>query len=165
MIRFLGVIFICVLFEVPFLVADALVGNGFLDEFFGGHSVTLMGTLLGLDFVVVVFLMQATTGIEIRIGRTVFATTRREIKYNTYIMLIVFLVHLLVLILVPEAGGKEGSIWEWSAWVCKAVNLLLFGLCLYCICEVVRAAFSLSEFCTGKEGKDEKGQGDGVQSG
>lgn len=145
MIRLFGVIFLCILFEAPFLVADHLVGNGFLERFFGGHSITLMGTLLGLNFVIVVFMIQSMAKIEFKIKKPVFSITKREIKHNTYFMLTVFLLHLLILIVSPKVMEDSGSISRLLAWLCKCVNLLLFGLSLYCIREVVCAAFTIGE--------------------
>ena len=153
MIRVMGVIFCCLVLATPFLVADYFVGNGFLDAFFGGHSVTLMGTLLGLAFVIVVFVIQTITGIESRLGKSLFTSTKKELRHDTYFMLVVFLLHILVLVVCPVRTTDMSRIRGVLIWGCKSINLLLFGLSIYCIVEILRAAFTLiriDEYGAGK---------------
>lgn len=155
MIRILGIIFLCVLLIVPILVMDYFVGNGFLASFFGGHSITLMGTLLGLNFVIVVFLMQSMTAIEVKIDKTIFIGTRKEVKQNTFFMLVIFVLHFFVLVVMPKTSHGTSQIWQCRiAFLCKATNLILFCLSLYCIHEVVRAAFTISKMAITDKSSD-----------
>lgn len=145
MIRILGVIFLCILLVVPILLIDHFVDNDFLDGFFGGHSITLMGTLLGLDFIIVVFMMQSMTAIEFKIKKRIFVATKKEIKRNTFFMLVLFVSHFFVLVLTPKVSYDTSQICQRLIFFCKAINLILFSLSFYCIYEVVHAAFTISE--------------------
>lgn len=158
MIKILGVIFLCILLIIPVLLVDQVVGNGFLDRFFGGHSITLMGTLLGLNFVIVVFMMQSMTAIEFKIKKRIFAAAKKEIKHNTFSMLVVFVLHFFVLVLTPKISEGSSQICHRLTSFCKAINLLLFGLSFYCIHEVVRAAFTISKVAVPNQHMNSQGK-------
>ncbi len=145
MIRILGIIFLCILLVGPILLIDHFVGNDFLDSFFGGHSITLMVTLLGLDFIIVVFMMQSMTAIEFKIKKQIFAATKKEIKHNTLFILVLFVLHFFVLVLTPKVSHDTSQICQFLIFFCKAINLILFSLSFYCIYEVIRAAFTISK--------------------
>lgn len=144
MMRILGVIFLCILLVVPILIIDHFISNEFLESFFGGHSITLMGTLLGLDFVIVVFMMQSMTAIEFKIRKQIFGATKKEIKHNTFLMLVLFISHFFILVVTPKLSCDAPQICQRVIFFCKAINLILFSLSFYCIYEVVRAAFTIS---------------------
>ncbi len=145
MIRLLGVIFLCILIDIPILLIDSFVKNGFLDDFFGGDSVTLMGTLLGLELVVVVFMIQCMTEVEFKKNKSIFSTTKREIKHDTVFLFSLFTVHLLILIFTPKFLDGCDLFNKHIGTLCKGLNVFLFTLFLFCLYNIIKAAFTMSE--------------------
>ncbi len=154
MISILGIIFLCLLLVVPILLIDYFVGNDFLKSFLGGHSISLMGTLLGLNFIIVVFMMQSMTAIEFKIKKKIFDKTKKEIKHNTFFMLVLFVLHFFVLVLTPKVSHDTSQIYQSLIFFCKAINLILFSLSFYCIYEVVVAAFTISKIAVPDQDHD-----------
>jgi hypothetical protein len=146
MIRVLGIFFAVILAGVPVLVADALVGNGFLANFITNQSFSIMATMLGFNIATSAFLVGHLTNIELQLRKSIFKKSRRELRQNLVFMFVVFLIYLILLTATPkEPGAWTVTISSASISIFTAASLFLFMLYMFAVFELTKAIFSVDK--------------------
>jgi hypothetical protein len=146
MIRLLGILFLIILIEIPLLITDVYMNNGYLDLFLKNQSLSIMGTALAINIATSAFLVGQLLTIEINFKKPIFDNSKKEIKHNLIFMIIVFLLQLFFLLLTPIAEKDTSILLNSLRYICKGINLFLFLLYLYALFEMTLAIFSVGKF-------------------
>ena len=145
MIRLLGLIFALILIEIPILIIDHFVGNGFLTDFMKNQSLTIMGTLLGLNIASSIFLVGYLTNIESIRNKQLFTRSKKEIKQNIYLMIIIFLLQLIVLVATPSITKNSSEVIKnTSMWEIR-ISLFLFLFYFLMLYEMTSSIFLIDK--------------------
>lgn len=142
--RFLGFIFVSLLFSTAVVGADYLMPGSYLKTFLDDHFIETFATLVGFNIAAVVFLMGQLMVLEDKYAAT-FERTRREIKHNTYFLISAFAIVFLVLVFRPDfiygSNFKANAIYH----VANVAVISIFSLAIFAIYEILHAVFVLGK--------------------
>jgi cytochrome bd-type quinol oxidase subunit 2 len=142
--RFLGFIFVSLLFSTAVVGADYLMPGSYLKTFLDDHFIETFATIVGFNIAAVVFLMGQLMVLEDKYATT-FERTRREIKHNTYFLISAFAIVLLVLVFRPDfiedAGFKLNAVY----YAANVAVIAIFSLAIFAIYEILHAVFVLGK--------------------
>ena len=137
MIRVFGILFLLLIIEIPFLLTDLFIKNGFLTHFLVNQSTIIMGTILALNVTTASFLLTHLTSIEVQSKKIIFDASAKEIKQQLFFMIGIFLVHIFVLTATPQLSDRLKTLY----YILRSLNLLLFLVFLYGLYEIIKAIF------------------------
>ncbi len=141
MIKLLGVFFLVLLIELPLILVDLFVKNGFIQFFVHQQSLEIMGTLLGLNIASSIFLIGHLIDIEAKLDKDIFDATKKEMKQNIIAMFVMFIIELIIQIAMPIIlPNSPQIIKDISMWL-SYVGLYVFLLYLFALFEMTQAIF------------------------
>lgn len=139
-------------FTVNFIIStfvtclDWRYGNGFYSSFFETQSLSVMGTIMGLNIATAAYITGHLADIEARLDKgEIFSKTRRELKHNIILMIILFILHFVILVVTPDYSSIQitGLMGQITKFGLLGVHTLLFSIYLYALFEMTKVMFSI----------------------
>ncbi len=143
MVRFLGIVFIALIFTGILGFAGYHSNGIFLYTFAQDQSMGIIGTILALNIATITFLLGHLYSIEHNANEELFKSTKSEVKQNVYFMAGMFMANLLVLALTPVYNTKMGKLQP--AFIMSLISVFLLILVVIALIEIVQAIFSVSK--------------------
>lgn len=144
--KFLGFLFLSLLLSSAIVVADFYLPGMFLDNFLSYSLIQTFATLVGFNVAAVIFLLGQIISVEKQSGQDgFFKETRKEIRYNSYYLLISFLLSLFLLIFRPDFSSLNSAGFEMLYYIINTLILALFILAIFSIYEILKGVFILGK--------------------
>lgn len=142
--RFLGFVFVALIFSTGIVWADYLLSGSYLKTFLDDHFIETFATIVGFNIAAVVFLMGQLMVLEDKYALN-FERTRKEIKHNTYFLISAFALVLLILVFRPDfidgLGLKSNGVYH----ALNVAVISIFSLAVFAIYEILHAVFVLGK--------------------
>jgi len=147
MIQILGYIFLSIILALGIVIADYFLPGTYLTSFLNDHFIETFAGLVGFNIASVIFLLGQLINLEERIkNKKVFENTRREIKHNSYFLLIAFLLSIVILIIRPDLNSVNSTFSNNILYFSlNTLVLVLFILGIVSIIQILSAAFVLGK--------------------
>ncbi len=146
MVRLIGLLFLILIAEIPIIIIDLYIGNGFLIDYIKNQSLQIMGLLLGLNIASSIFLVGYFTNIESQKNKLIFSETKKEIRKNIYLMMVLFLIQFVILIGIPKVDSNSSILIKNTAYFLKYASVYLSLLYLYALYEMTNSIFMTDKF-------------------
>lgn len=152
MMQILGYVFLSILIAIGVVIGDYYLPGTFLTSFLDDHFIETFSGLVGFNIAAVIFLLGQLISLEERsTNKNAFENTKKEIKHNSYFLLISFLVSIIVLIFRPDIVSWDSSLLANKAYyIMNGLVVVLFCLAMASIFEILSAVFKLSKVFGGK---------------
>ncbi len=135
--KIIAVLSVIVTFIVlPCCTLYKLGSTSYLDKFFADQMISLMGTILALNFALIAAMQTFLLNIEQEFGKEMFYKTRTEINSNIIAMLIIFILCFIL-------QCVDFKMPRLILYLLMATKLTLFFTYLYIIYDLSSALFKI----------------------
>lgn len=150
MVKTLGVIFIAMLVSMPIIIGAYITNSNFLYTFSTSQSLTIIATVLAINVAVITFLIGNLITLESMSKKVHFKNTRKELRANIYLMLVIFGINFLV-VSINRSGNSihlnQGRTID-TSFILSSVSVILVALLFIALLEIVNVIFSITSFIT-----------------
>lgn len=142
--RFLGFVFIALIFSALILVADFYLPGNYLDNFLENQLMPILATLVGLNIAAVIFLIGGLSDMELKTDNfAVFDNTKKEIKHNIYFILLSLVASFVLLVVKPSVDSTSSVFLRSLYYVDSVLLIALFVMTIFAIFEIIGAVFAI----------------------
>lgn len=147
MMQFLGYVFLGFIVSSIIIAGDYILPGGYLEKFIDNNFIEAFASLVGFNIAAVVFLLGQLIAIEEKFyGREIFNDTRREIKHNSYLLLLLFVFSLVILTFRPDLRTLDPSFFSNKIYyIFNGLIVLSLYLAVIAIFEILKAVFALGK--------------------
>lgn len=146
--RFLGFIFISLIISTLIIFVDIFLPGQFLINFIDSHYIETFSALIGFNLASITFLLGQLITIEATINKnSLFDSTRKEIKQNSFFLIFSFIISLLLLSFRPDINPVSSQFASNIAYY--SINIVvvsIFLMALFAIFEILQSVFSIGKF-------------------
>lgn len=121
----------------PYILNDK---NEFFKDFGGYNLITTLGIIITINISLITSLLLEIKKIEDSKGAPVFRETRKSLKHDSYAMIIIIILSLILPIIKLALPAES----YWSL-VANGTKILLFEIIIFIMADVVMTIFNLSE--------------------
>lgn len=146
--RFLGFIFVSLLISTLIISVDVFLPGKFLINFIDNNYIETFSALIGFNLASVTFLLGQLITIEATTNReSLFDSTRKEIKHNSFFLIFSFIVSLLLLSFRPDINLVSYQFTDnVTYYLINIAVITIFLMALFAICEILQSVFSIGKF-------------------
>lgn len=147
MMQALGHIFVAIVVSSAVVISDYFLPGTFLAKFIDNNLIETFASIVGFNIAAVIFLLGQLISIEGKFADVdVFQNTRREIKHNSYFLLVSFSIVLVVLMARPDMNSADMTLSVNRVhFFLNGVSIALFYLALIAVFEILKAVFVLGK--------------------
>lgn len=144
--RILGYVFVSIILSVIIVTADYFLPGTFLVKFIDSGFIETFAVLVGLNLTSIVFLLGQLICFEEKFkNNNLFEKTRKEIKQNSFFLLLSFCISLILLIARPDLNQDISFINNITYYIMNGFIVTIFILAIITIFEILGAVFVLSK--------------------
>lgn len=146
--RFLGFIFVSLLISTLIISVDIFLPGKFLINFIDNNYIETFSALIGFNLASVTFLLGQLITIEATTNReSLFDSTRKEIKHNSFFLIFSFIASLLLLSFRPDINLVSYQFTDnITYYLINIAVITIFLMALFAIFEILQSVFSIGKF-------------------